>query len=173
MGRQISVGECMDLYRTARTSVWRWEQMSAYSVPDEVEPMRRWRAGESDDLAWLQGWLDQVREAVSAGVAFHRVRRVDVPPTDYQRWVNSIAWANTAAGELIRYLSGTPTELGMPSYDFLLIDDTYVAEMDFSGGSLRSAILHDDIAVVERHRAWRDWAWDHASPAYEVDQRSP
>lgn len=173
MGRQISVAECMDLYRTAKASVWRWEQLPAYSVPDEVEPIRRWRAGEHDDLAWLGDWLAQVRDRVDAGVSFQRVRRLDAPETEYQRWVNSFAWANTAAGEVIRYVSGTSAALGMPDYDYLLIDDAVVAEMGFVGGSLQSAILHDDTAIVERHRAWRDRAWDHSIPADELRQRGP
>lgn len=173
MSREITVAECMDLYRTARTSIWRWEQLPAYSVPDEVEPLRRWRAGEPDDLAWLESWLDQVRETVQNGVRFQRVRRLDVPPTEYQRWVATIAPANTAAGEEIRYASGTSAELGMPDYDYLLIDDTLVAKMVFVDGRMESAILHDDTATVERHRAWRDRVWNHSRPADEIHQRSP
>ncbi|QUQ68251.1 DUF6879 family protein [Kutzneria sp. CA-103260] len=165
MGRQLSVADFDAIYDTFEVSVWRWESQPVYDEPDEREPFERWRAGGQDDLSWLQGWLDLVRSATAAGREFRRVRRVTDTPSDYQRWLATAVRANIEAGEEVRTLREDQVpKLGLPSYDFLLVDNRSVAKMQFDDGRFLGATLHEDTGTVDRHRAWLAAAWQHASP---------
>jgi hypothetical protein len=170
----ISVDEFDHLIGTVKHSLWRWEAQPAYHEPDEAEPFARWLAGEPDDLAWLSGWLDQVRTASSAGRRYERVRRLTEPPTDYLRWSLSVAPANIAAGEDVRLLTEhRATALGLPTYDYVIVDDRVVARMEFGDTGFVGARLVDDPATVARHRTWRDLAWHDAITLSANSPRSP
>lgn len=80
------------------------ELRDEYNSPVEVEPRRRWRAGESDDYTWLSPWLDRVRAVTSAGRRIQRLRVITEPATDYIRWEHSVTRFNVHAGEEVRWL---------------------------------------------------------------------
>lgn len=165
MSQQITVDQFDRLYETFEHTVWRWEAQPSYHEPGEAEPFRRWLAGEPDDMTWLAEWLESVRVACDAGRRFDRVRVVHDPPTDYQRWGFDVAPANIAAGEDIRVLPvAVARDLGMPEYDFCFLDDRVVARMHFGSEGMTGAELIEETGEVERHRAWRDAAWQHAVP---------
>jgi hypothetical protein len=171
---EISVAEFDRLIGTVGHSLWRWEAQPAYHEPDEAEPFARWLAGESDDLAWLSGWLDHIRSATRAGRQYQRVRRLAEPLTDYLRWSLSVAPSNVAAGEDIRLLNEhQAATLGLPDYDFVIVDDRAVARMKFGDGGFLGAVLVDDPAAVARHRVWRDLAWHDAITLSTYLPRSP
>lgn len=173
MSEQLSVAEFDAIYDTFKTSVWRWETQTFYDEPDEREPFERWRAGGQDDLSWLRGWLDLVRSATAAGRSIRRVRRADEALSEYQRWLSIAVHANVDAGEEVRTLPAVwVPKLGLPSYDFLLVDDRGVAKMQFEDGRFIGATLHEDSDTVDRHRAWLAAAWEQASPV-DGHQRSP
>lgn len=151
------------IYTAFEASVWRWQAHPFYFVPEEETPFAQWRAGEPDDLAWLADWLDLVRAATATGRTFQRVRRLEVPPTEFQRWSMGVAPANRAAGEDIRHLDGPDADrLGLPAYDFLIVDEHQVVKMLFTDGELMGAEVRDEPDVVAAHLAWRDLAWRHS-----------
>jgi hypothetical protein len=143
----------------------------------EQEDFRRFLAGEPltepPDLDWFRPWLDQIREVTSQGRAVQRIRILADPPTDYQRWELWATPYNAAAGEDIRFLTRSQaTELGLPSGDWWLFDDTRLAVMRFDdeGRPLGGTIVTDP-DVVARHRHWRDVAITHSIRYDELHAR--
>ncbi|MGW5050123.1 DUF6879 family protein [Actinokineospora sp. NPDC004072] len=177
MSELVTGDDFAELFARFTRSAFRWEARPTYCEPYEVEPLRRWRAGEPDDLGWMAGWLDGIRAATAAGRRFERVRLYTEPLTEYLRWQQHVTPANVAAGEDIRVIIEDQAHaLGLPSHDFWLFDGLLVARMHFGDdGRWRGAELSDQPDTVARHRAWRDLAWEHATPYQQHRQstRSP
>ncbi|MGW1681326.1 DUF6879 family protein [Saccharopolyspora sp. NPDC002376] len=161
-----------ELLRSFRHRAWRWECQGTYRQPAEAEPWRRWRAGESDDLAWLRPWLDQVAAATRAGRLFARVRVFQEPPTEYQLWQLDVGPANVAAGEDVRVLPESRARaLGLPTHDFWLFDEARVALMHFEDQRFAGTEIIASPGEVNRYRNWCGIARKHAVPllAYRHD----
>lgn len=128
--------------------------------------MRKFLAGEPDDLAWMNSWLAMVSEAATQGRRFSRVRVVDVPMSDYNRFSHEVAKRNNAAGEDIRYLErGQAQAHGLPDHDFWLFDSRTVGLMRFDDADKFIGVeLVDEPATVVQHNYWRDAAWHYAVP---------
>jgi len=103
-----------------------------------------------------------VREAAAVGRRFSRVRVVDLPMSDYNRFAFAVARHNIAAGEDIRYLHRARAT-GLPDHDYWLFDSRTLVVMRFDdtdrfvGGEVTS-----DPAVIVQHNYWRDAAWHQA-----------
>ena len=101
----LSRAEFEALFDTFTESAWRLEIQSAYDEPEEREPLRRWLAGESDDLEWIADWWAWISDITRAGKRFGRVRVVYDPPSDYQRYeLGVLTPPAVEAGEDIRIL---------------------------------------------------------------------
>lgn len=112
------------------------EVRDRYSDPIEDEALRRFLAGEPDDLAWMEPWLDRVRSLTGEGKRFRRVRVVTLPLSDYQRWgLLAVCRLNIAAGEDVRYLDRAAAN-DLSGMDFWLFDegtrDAHAVEVRFS-----------------------------------------
>jgi hypothetical protein len=121
-------------------------------------------AGEPDDLAWFQNWLNMIRAASAESRRFMRVRVVTMPLTDYSRFGLWCSQHTNAAGEDIRYLPRDQAESrGLPDYDFWLFDSRKLARLHFDNEDRFLGIeVSEDPAVVVQHCYWRDAAWHHA-----------
>lgn len=169
----LSVEQFDRMVAAIRRSLWRWEAQPDYHEPEEAEPFARWQAGQPDDLTWLAGWHDQLRAATRAGRRYQRVRRLTEPVTPYLAWGLTIAPSNVAAGEQIRVLTDDQAvTLGLPAYDFVILDDQAVVRMEFGPAGFTGAELLDP-AERDQHRAWRDAAWHHAITIHAYASRSP
>lgn len=155
-------------------SLQRWEAQPAYHEPSEAEPFARWRAGErDDDLSWLAGWHKLLREATGDGRRFSRVRRLTDPLTPYLEWGMAVIPSNAEAGEVIRLLDEhVAARLGLPEYDFVIVDDRQAARLVFSTQGLIGAELMDP-TELDQHRRWWSDAWDHAETINTYASRSP
>nr|WP_203236558.1 DUF6879 family protein [Nocardia panacis] len=129
-----------------------------------MESFKKFLAGEPDDLPWAQEWFSMVREATSNGLRYERVRVVDTPLSDYNRWGLAVARHNIAAGEDIRYLVREGAQdAGLPHRDYWLFDSrklvimNYDEEDRFAGGD-----IIDDNSEIVQHNYWRDVAWHYA-----------
>lgn len=72
------------------------------------------------------------RRQVDEGKRFERVRIVDDPPTDGQRFLMYRARLNTAAGEDVRWLPRRDAaRLGLPVVDFWLFDSGTLVTLRF------------------------------------------
>jgi len=143
---------------------WRFEQQPSYRVDYEREQFDRFLAGSPespDDNADLKSWFDRVRTWTAAGKTIGRVRIVEDPPTDYQRWMLWMDRWNRESGETIDYLTRQrATEAGvLPSFggaDWWLFDDQrlLLMHMDEKGNRVKAEIIVDEpeVAVARRTR---------------------
>ena len=60
-------------------TAFRLEVRDRYDAPYENESLRRFLAGEQDDLPWMQSWLAMLRDLTAQGRRFARVRVVSMP----------------------------------------------------------------------------------------------
>jgi hypothetical protein len=140
------------------------EARDRYDAPYENESLRRYLAGEQDDLPWMQSWLDMVRQATAEGRRFARVRVVTLPLTDYSRFGVWCAQFTNSAGEDIRYLErGRAETAGVPSHDYWLFDSRKLLRMHFDDADrFLGGELIEDPAEIVQHNYWRDTAWHYA-----------
>ncbi|HEX7659853.1 MAG TPA: hypothetical protein VF444_10250 [Pseudonocardiaceae bacterium] len=133
-----------------------------YNAPYENESVRKFLAGEPDDLEWSSSWLQRVRDARTAGRTFARVRVVSVPLTDYSRFGLWASQFTVAAGEDIRYIA-RDLAAELPQHDFWMFDSRTVIKMHFDDQSVYlGGELVEDPAEIVQHNYWRDAAWHQA-----------
>lgn len=148
-----------DLFSSFEHTAFRLEPRDRYNSPGEHEPLRRFLAGEPDDLAWNQAWLDLMAEHAAHGRIVHRVRVVSVPLSEYSRFGLWCARFAVEAGEEIRYLDRAQAA-GLPDFDYWLFDSKRVARLHFDDDDqLLGAEIITDPAVVVELSAARDDAW--------------
>lgn len=164
----LDVSEFGTVFATVQHGSWRWECQGDYQV--DHEEMRRWLSGEpsvedEEDRAWIR-YINGLRQA---GIPFQRVRVLTEPLNDYLRWMVDTTNRNIEAGEDIRWLQASQAErLGMPEYDFYLLDDNRVVILNFDDSlALTGADVLDDDDTVRLHQAHRDRVWQHAVPHHE------
>jgi hypothetical protein len=165
----LSRADFEKLFDEFTASAWRLEIQGVYDEPEEREPLRRFLAGEPDDLAWMADWFEWIREITLAGKAFGRVRVVTDPLTSYQRFeLGRLTPPALAAGEDIRVLTaGRASELQLPTEDFWLFDDVRVAVMHFGSDGVAGVDLLEDPKAVQPYRDARQRAWDAAIPFHQ------
>lgn len=158
------------MFRTFRRTAFRLETQPAYAMTIEREAFARFLAGAPlppGELPWWQSWLDDMRELTRQGRRISRVRIVDTPPTDYQRWEMWATDWHLEAGEDIRYLSRrTAGTLSIPSGDWWLFDNARLVLMAFtSDGEIDGKTLVTDREMIGTYQRWRDLAVRHAAEA--------
>lgn len=168
---EINEAEFDNLLRLFKRSAFRMETRSSYALGYERKDFERFLIGlptPPPDLDWWRPWLEQIARLTREGKSIRRVRLLDSPASDYQRWE---AWGgrwNMAAGERISYL---PREwagrLKLPQdHDWWLLDDERVIRIWFTGeGEIDRKILTDDPGTVARYLKWRDLAVRNAIAA--------
>ncbi len=177
-GTPISDDEFSRLVGSVKHERVHFECQRSYDIGEEegdleawVDATRRHRQPRIPlEIGWWRAYLDRARALSDQGVKLIRIRVVDQPPTDYQRWG---AWAApwyAAAGEQIYYLSRGKAMLdGLPANapsDWDLLDDEQVIDTGFTfGGKVAGSTLITDPATVARYRAWRDIAVAHGTAA--------
>ncbi|WP_333740731.1 DUF6879 family protein [Streptomyces sp. IBSBF 2806] len=112
-------------------------------------------------------------EQRAVGKRFERVRLVDTPPTEGQRFLLASAPGNVAAGEEIRNLTRAQADqLRLPDYDFWLFDSRTVARFAFDEDDTTLGVyVTDDPADVLAACQARDAAWHHAVPTQDFARR--
>lgn len=143
MRRSVTDDEFESQLFGARRYAWRWEQQPAYEVADERAQLDAFLAGHPgpppDEPG---GYLSLVRQMVhERGVTLGRVRVVEQPPTDYQRWLRWVDRWNREAGEDIHYLPRPVLQqMGRPPFapasDWWLIDGEQLLIINYVPGGL-------------------------------------
>lgn len=142
------------LFDTFHSTVARLETLPAYAVADyEGERLAAFLAGRPLPLRSIttDPWLARIARTTMDGKKWSRVRVVDEPPTDYQRFELAVYPETQAVGETIHVLPRYAYRMDGP--DFWLFDgDTSAARavlMDYSpDGTWLGAQLVDDPTVV-------------------------
>ncbi|MGF1429841.1 DUF6879 family protein [Kitasatospora sp. LaBMicrA B282] len=147
-------------------TAWRFETRAGY-LSDRQMPSYDEFLRTGDTFGEVgHPWFDNVRRMVGKGKRFERVRLVDNPPTEGQRYLLACARTNVAAGEDIRYMWRPDAEaagLGGLS-DFWLFDSRTVARFHFDGErTVGMELVTDPLKVLHACQV-RDAAWHHAVP---------
>jgi hypothetical protein len=153
------------LFREFRHTAWRLETRCGYASDRNSPKWERWQAGE-DVAVDTSAWLENVAGQTADGKRIERVRLVDEPPTEGQRFLLASAPGNVDAGEDIRNLTRAQAEqLRLPGYDFWLFDSRTVARFAFDENdtTLGVYVTEDPAEVLAACQA-RDAAWHHAVP---------
>jgi hypothetical protein len=166
----VSTVDLGQLFESFTVSAFRLETLPEYLVPQDVEWLRLFRQGsprppERDSRPWLQ----TVRDANARGARMQRVRTVETPLTEYQRFQFSWGYPeNMEAGEQISILDHKPD--GLLVVDFWLFDNTtaVVLEYDDQGRFLRPVVAE----TLAPYRQARDMALKSAVPFREYRARS-
>ncbi len=160
-------GEAWSRYfRDFRSSAFRLELRPFYTMPGEVDELRRFRAGEKPPCDYHYGWLDIMASARAAGRTVRRVRVVRRPLTDYISY--EFEWGfvyNVAAGEDIRVLDLTDGPgPALPDHDFWLFDELTVVKLLYRQDGTQ--IGRELVAApnLDAYLSWRDAAWQVAVP---------
>jgi hypothetical protein len=169
----LSEEEFITRVRSFSRSAFRLEARREYTLTYERADYERFCAGQPTpppELAWWRPWLDRVAQYIAEGKTIGRVRLIDTPPTDYQRWLLwSSPWHETV-GEDMRYLRRNDAErIGLPMQDWWLLDDAFVIVMDFTDdGQIAGKSLIVDPATVANYHRWRQLARHHAASARQI-----
>lgn len=152
------------LFDRFRATVVRLESLPAYSVGGaEADRIDAWRRGEPrpERSVRTSPWLARIAvTTATAGKTWGRVRVLDDPPTDYQRYQLSSYVESQAAGEAVTVVERGDVgfELGP---DFWLFDagtdDAYAAVMNYDadGRWMGVDLVTDAGRVAEMHDRYR------------------
>lgn len=123
-------------------------------------------------MEWDLGdpWCQGRREQSALGKRFERVRILDEPPTEGQRYLLDNARRNAAVGEDIRVLRRDKAdELLLPAEDFWIFDSRVDALLLFDGSDGMTGVeLITTPVDVLRYVQVREAAWHHAVPYDQV-----
>jgi hypothetical protein len=170
----VTEEEFLAMVRGFRRSAFRLETRGTYAPGYEREDFARFLAGAPrppSEVDWWRPWLDRVGRLTREGKTVSRVRILNEPPSDYERWQLWAARWHAEAGEDIRYLPRSRAErIGLPvDQDWWLLDDERLILMEFAAdGDIGPKTLITDDGTVARYRAWRDLAMRNAAPAEEI-----
>lgn len=163
-----------DLLQSFRHSAFRLETRSTYALTYERADFERFLAGEPTappQLDWWRPWLEEIARLTANGKTVGRVRVLDEPPSDYQRWETWAARWHAEAGERIGYMPRSLAErLAVPLlHDWWLLDDERVIAMWFTAtGEISGRELITEPGAVARFCAWRDLAVQNATSAEKI-----
>jgi Family of unknown function (DUF6879) len=158
--------EVVHLFEEFEHTAWRLETQRGYAS-DHLSPnWARFERGERFSYSPDNPWHANVRSQTEKGKRFERVRLVDEPPTEGQRFLLATGLGNVEAGEDIRNLYRSQARtLGLPEEDFWLFDSRLLARFVFDTEvNILGMYLIDDPAEVLTACQVRDIAWHHAVP---------
>ncbi|MEV6761364.1 DUF6879 family protein [Streptomyces sp. NPDC051105] len=161
------------LFREFRHTAWRLETRRGYASDLKSPNWPKFQAGETFGFNPDSAWHANVRTQTEAGKRFERVRLVDEPMTEGQRFLLATGQGAVAAGEDIRNLTRRDAEqLRLPDFDFWVFDSRIVARFAFdeNNTTLGVYVTEDPAEVLAACQA-RDAAWHHALPTQEFAER--
>jgi hypothetical protein len=156
-------------------SAWRLETQRGYATDRESPNWAPFQRGESFGYSPASPWHANVRAQTRAGKRFERVRLVDEPPTEGQRFLLATGLGSVEAGEDIRNLWRSDAErLSLPDHDFWLFDARTVIRFDIDdqGVTLGVRIFEDAETVIRACQA-REAAWHFAVPTRAFQAQVP
>jgi hypothetical protein len=156
-------------------TAWRLETQRGYAT-DRISPnWARFQRGDRLGYDPTSPWHSYVRAKSEEGKVLARVRLVDNPPTEGQRFLLASGLGNVEAGEDIRNLYRAEAErLALSDFDFWLFDSRVLAKfhIDDHGVTLGVELIEEPAAVLAACQV-RDAAWHYAIPTREFQAKVP
>jgi hypothetical protein len=119
-------------------------------------------------------WLARVRHFRSTGRWVGRVHLLTRPLSDYMRYEFAVYRHTVRAGEDVRIIDKTDQpDLGLPSQDFWLFDESAVVRMDYLPGGIQIGRELLEGADPQPYVDWKRLALAHAVPFEEYVTRYP
>ncbi|WP_145499288.1 DUF6879 family protein [Streptomyces sp. CFMR 7] len=171
----VPFSEVAPMFRDFKHTAFRLETRRGYASDRNSPKWSRWKDGADLTAEPVTGWHENVRHQTGQGKRFERVRLVDEPLTEGQRFLLASGHGNVAAGEDIRNLPRTQAmRLGLPDHDFWLFDSRIVARFVFDDDDTTlGVIVTEDPAEVAAACQARDAAWHHAIRTAEFARTVP
>ncbi|MFE7077404.1 DUF6879 family protein [Streptomyces sp. NPDC057620] len=169
----IPFAEVGHLFEDFEHTAWRLETRRGYASDRAGDRFRAFLEGVLPVPEPDHPWNVNVRTQTAAGKTFSRVRIVDDPPTDGQRFLMATAAGGAAAGEDIRCLPRAKAErLSLPVHDLWLFDSRVLVcfHHDEEDVTLGVDLTEEPAAVLAACQA-RDAAWHHAIRVAEYAAR--
>lgn len=163
------------LFENFEHTAWRLETRRRYASDEATDTYAQFLRGETPVWDMGTGWAVTMREQTDAGALIGRVRLVDDPPTEGQRYLLAHARKNAALGEDIRNLYREDADrLRLPAEDFWIFDSRLVALLNFDEqDNLLDVELITEPAEVNRYAQVRDAAWHFAVPYERFEAALP
>ncbi len=169
----IPFSEVAHLFENFEHTAWRLETRRGYASDRAGDRFRAFLDGVAPEPEPGHPWNVNVRAQTARGKRFSRVRIVDNPPTDGQRFLMATAPAGIAAGEDIRCLDrADAVRLRLPTNDLWLFDSRILARFhhDEADVTLGVELIEEPAAVLAACQA-RDAAWHYAHSVEEYAAR--
>ncbi|MER5629495.1 DUF6879 family protein [Streptomyces nitrosporeus] len=170
MSPLIPFEETTHLFTDFQHTAFRLETRRGYATDRAGARFQAFMRGIDPQPEPEHPWNVNVREKAAEGARFSRIRIIDEPPTDGQRFLMATAAGNVAAGEDIRVLPRAAAErLALPDYDLWLFDSRTLVRMHIDDTDLTVGVelINDPEQVFAVCRA-RDAAWSLAAPSADV-----
>ncbi|MFI5880196.1 DUF6879 family protein [Streptomyces sp. NPDC051554] len=157
------------LFERFEHTAWRLETRRRYASDEATDTWAQFVQGERPTWDLTTPWSVTIREKIAGGAKVGRVRLVDDPATQGQRYLLAYAEKNTALGEDIRNLSRAKADrLSLGNEDFWIFDSRLVALLRFDADdNFTDVELITEPAEVVRYAMLRDAAMHHAVPYEE------
>lgn len=162
----ITFDEFDGMFTSLKHSAWRLETRRRYASDEVTDTYRQFARGEAVDWDLDDAWCVERREQKALGKRFERVRILDEPPTEGQRYLLDNARRNSAAGEEIRVMPRSlADEHRLPAEDFWIFDSRVVALLHFDEADQMTGVeLITNPVDVVRYEQIREAAWHYAVP---------
>lgn len=170
MPHLIPFEEITHLFAEFEHTAFRLETRRGYASDRAGDRFQAFVRGTDPEPEPEHPWNVNVRAKTGRGGRFSRVRILDDPPTDGQRFLMAAAAGNVEAGEDIRVLwRADAVRLGLPDFDFWLFDSSALVRMhiDETDTTVGVELIDEEEQVLAACRA-RDAAWAQAAPTAEV-----
>jgi hypothetical protein len=164
----LSEADLDPFFDAIRREAFRVEALPSYAVPVESAGLGAYLAGEPFQKSEAgQQFNEFIRGQVEAGVTWRRVRVVQGPLSDYERWECEWGFAQSEqlghrTFVLDRAESADPPEL--PGYDWWMLDERAVLLFHYDDGRFAGADVVDEPGRVAEHVRYRDAALAAAVP---------
>jgi hypothetical protein len=164
--RIIDLDAFGQLFENFEHTAWRLETRRRYASDAATDTYAQFTRGEAPTWDLDTPWSGTIRQRTTDGARVGRVRIVDSPATEGQRYLLAHAEKNAALGEDIRNLSRADADrLRLPAEDFWIFDSRLVALLNFdSEDNFTDVELITEPAEVVRYAMVRDAAMHHAVP---------
>ncbi|MFJ7780092.1 DUF6879 family protein [Streptomyces yangpuensis] len=158
------------LFAEFQHTAFRLETRRGYASDREGVRFQAFARGVLPEPQPEHPWNVNVRAKAEQGAQFSRVRIIDEPPTDGQRFLMATAAGNVEAGEDIRVLPrAEAVRLELPAYDLWLFDSRTLVRLHIDEDDVTTGVeVVDDPAEVLAACRARDRAWPLAAPTAEV-----